>query len=77
MNLVTLYRSHLHTVMYDFNSLLLASSMVGVHSFKYSFPNNISELYNVAVTCIIHPNSTANQCEVRAKADGRVTRIGK
>ena len=35
----------------------------------------VSELYNVTVTCTIHPDSTANQCVVMA--DGRVTRTGE
>ena len=35
-----------------------------------------SELYNITVTCTIHPESTADQCLVRAVDDGRVTRIG-
>ena len=64
-------------MIYGFYSLPLASSVFGVHQFRYSFPNNISEPYNVTVTCVIHPNSTANQCEVRATADVRASRIGK
>ena len=35
-----------------------------------------SELYNITVTCTIHPDSTANQCLVRVVDDGGVTRIG-
>ena len=35
-----------------------------------------SELYNITVTCTIHPDSTADQCEVRAVDDGGVTRTG-
>ena len=35
-----------------------------------------SELYNITVTCTIHPESTADQCLVRAVDDGRVTRTG-
>ena len=35
-----------------------------------------SELYNITVTCTIHPDSTADQCEVRAVNDGEVTRTG-
>ena len=62
---------------HGFYSLPLASSVSGVHPFRYSFPNNIDEPYNVTVTCIIHPNSTADQCEVRVKADGKESRIGK
>ena len=32
-----------------------------------------SQLYNITVTCSIHPDSTADQCVVMAMADGRVT----
>ena len=35
-----------------------------------------SELYNITVICTIHPESTADQCLVRAVDDGRVIRIG-
>ena len=51
--------------------------MIGVDPLRYSFPNNISEPYNVTVICNIHPDSTANHCEVRATANGKMTRIGK
>ena len=37
----------------------------------------VSELYNITVTCTIHPDSTADQCVVMAMADGRVTRTGE
>ena len=36
-----------------------------------------SQLYNITVTCTIHPDSTADQCVVMAMADGRVTRTGE
>ena len=39
-------------------------------------PNVISELYNITVTCTIHPDSTADHCEVMAMVDGRVTITG-
>ena len=39
-------------------------------------PNITSELYNITVTCTIHPESEADQCEVRAMDDGRVTITG-
>ena len=35
-----------------------------------------SELYNITVTCTIHPESTADHCVVMALDDGRVTRTG-
>ena len=40
-------------------------------------PNVTSQLYNITVTCTIHPDSTADQCVVMAMADGRVTRTGE
>ena len=36
-----------------------------------------SELYNITVTCTIHPDSTADQCVVIAMDDDRVTITGK
>ena len=39
-------------------------------------PNVTSQLYNITVTCTIHPDSTADQCVVMAMADGRVTSTG-
>ena len=39
-------------------------------------PNVTSELYNITVTCTIHPDSTADQCVVMVMDDGRVTRNG-
>ena len=39
-------------------------------------PNVTSELYNITVTCTIHPDSIADQCVVMAMDDGRVTRTG-
>ena len=41
------------------------------------FTPAVSELYNITVTCTIHPDSTADQCVVMAMADGRMTRIGE
>ena len=38
--------------------------------------NATNELYNITVTCTIHPDSTADQCVVMAMADGRVNRTG-
>ena len=37
----------------------------------------VSELYNITVTCAIHPESIADQCVVMAMTDGRVARIGE
>ena len=59
--------------MYGFYSLPLVSSVISLDSFKYSYPNNISKPYSVTVTCIIHPDSTADYCEVRASTDDRIT----
>ena len=36
----------------------------------------VSELYNITVTCTIHPDSTADHCVVMAMADVKVTRTG-
>ena len=57
-------------------SLSLASSVIDLGSIRYSIPNNISEPYNITVTCIIHPESTADHCVVRAVDDDGVTRAG-
>ena len=40
-------------------------------------PPVASQLYNITVTCTIHPDSTADQCVVMAMADGRVTITGE
>ena len=41
------------------------------------FPDNTtSELYNITVTCVINPESTADQCVVVAVADDRRNRTG-
>ena len=64
-------------VMCTFYSLPLASSVTNVTLSRFSFPDNTSETYNVTFNGTIHPDSTANQCEIRARADGRVTRGGK
>ena len=53
----------------------MASSVTNTSTTLIS-PNVTSELYNITVTCTIHPDSTANQCEVMAMVDGRVTRTG-
>ena len=39
-------------------------------------PNATNELHSITVTCIIHPNSTADQCVVMAMADGRENTTG-
>ena len=41
-----------------------------------STPNTSSILQSITVTCNIHPESTADQCEVMAMADGGVTETG-
>ena len=51
--------------------------MIRANPFEYSFPNNITEPYNLTVTCFIHHDSTADRCEVRARDDSDLTRIGK
>ena len=64
--------------MYGFYSLPLASSVTDVDQIRYSFPNDISEPYNLTVTCIIHPDSIAEQCVVRARVnESSVTRASK
>ena len=63
--------------LYIFYSLSLASSVTNVTLSRFSFPDNTSEPYNVTFNCTIHPDSTADHCEVRARADDRVTRVGK
>ena len=51
--------------------------MTGVTLLSFSFPDNASAPYDINVTCIVHCDSTADQCEVRAEADGRSTIVGK
>ena len=56
-------------------TFLLATSVTKIR-FSFSAPRNTSgqNVYSITVTCIIHPDSTADQCVVMAMADGRVTR---
>ena len=58
-----------------FSHFTLVSSVTNAVTTLIS-PNVTSELYNITVTCTIHPDSTADQCVVMAMADGRVTRTG-
>ena len=58
-----------------FTHEIIASSVTGVTPVNYT-DIATSEVYNITVTCIIHPDSTADQCVVMAVADGRVTRTG-
>ena len=53
----------------------MSSSVTNTTAELISF-NVTSELYNITVTCTIHPDSTADQCVVMAMADGRMTRAG-
>ena len=62
----------------SFLVLLLVGSSVITAIPRYMYPSVTSELYNITVVCIIHPDSTADQCEVMAVADdGRVTITGE
>ena len=47
--------------------------ITAVVRYKYSVAR---ELYNITVTCTIHPDSTADQCAVIAMDDDRVNRTG-
>ena len=57
-------------------SLPVASSVINATPMPVCTPA-VNELYNITVTCTIHPESTADQCVVMAKADGRVNRTGE
>ena len=61
----------------NFIYLRPVASSVTSTTVKFISPNITSELYNITVTCTIHPDSRANQCVVMAMAVGRVTRTGK
>ena len=61
-----------NTIVY---SWLVASSVITATSMLVCSPV-ASELYNITVTCIIHPDSTADQCIVMAMGDDGVTRTG-
>ena len=50
-----------------------SSVITAVVRYKYSVA---SELYNISVTCTIHPDSAADQCVVMAVDDRRVNRTG-
>ena len=61
--------------MYNIHSFPVDSSVITAVA-KVISPNVTIPLYNITVTCTVHPNSTADQCVVMAIADNRVTRIG-
>ena len=61
--------------MYTLNFYPVSSSVTSTTVTPIS-PNLTSELYNITVTCTIHPDSTADQCVVMAVADGSVTGTG-
>ena len=61
--------------MYNFHSLPVDSSVIAAVATVIS-PNVTRSLYNMTVTCTVHPNSTADQCVAMAIADNRVTKIG-
>ena len=52
----------------------IASSVTNNTRVTLTSPNVTRELYDITVTCTIHPDSTAEECVVMAVADGRVTR---
>ena len=64
-----------YIVMYMFCLLTLASSVINVIQGGAYLSDNNDEQYNI-ITCIIHPNSTADQCVVMAVVDGSVNGTG-
>ena len=66
-------RSYIHNVVTLYHLYIVTSSVTNT-AVTLITPNVTSELYNITVTCTIHPNSTADQCVVMAMDDGRVTR---
>ena len=54
----------------------MASSVISAISVPVCTPA-VSELYNVNVTCIIHPDSIAELCVVMAMTDDGDTKIGE
>ena len=59
----------------SFSSWPVGSSVITATSMLVCSPV-ASELYNITVTCTIHPNSTADQCIVMAMDDGEEIRTG-
>ena len=70
------YVSTYSLVMFYFIVIRVASSPVADATVTLVLPNITSELYNITVTCTIHPNRTADQCIVMVMADGRMTKTG-
>ena len=54
--------------------MVSASSVIGVS--QYSCPNSIIVRYNITVTCIIHHDSAADQCEVSVRVADELTITG-
>ena len=67
LNLVTYYKMYFQPI---------ASPVVTATPMLMCSPV-ASQLYNITVTCTIHPDSTADQCVVMAMADDGVTRTGE
>ena len=57
-------------------SLPMATSVISAISQPMCTPA-VSELYNITVTCTIHPDSTTKLCVVIAMADDGDTKAGK
>ena len=64
-------------VTFSFVAIYVVGSSVITAIPRHMYTSVTSELYNITVVCIIHPNSTADQCVVMAMADGKVTRTGE
>ena len=56
--------------------MTIASSVISNTTVTLTSLNVRMGVYNITVTCNIHPDSTADQCVVMVMADGRVTRTG-
>ena len=67
--------SYVHNVVILYHLYIVTSSVTNT-AVTLITSNVTSELYNITVTCIIHPDSTADQCVVMAMDDDGVTRTG-
>ena len=72
----TCYNVHNFNIVYVDTLYSAVTSSVTSTTVATITSNVTSELYNITVTCTIHPDSIADQCVVMAMADGGVTRTG-
>ena len=55
---------------------ILASSVINIAVNVSSYDVSLELQYNITFHCAVHPDSSAEECEVRARDNSGLTRIG-